>query len=233
MGNVNSRSIGQKRALIFGFDYSGQNKLNGPINDGNLASNTLINSFGFPKENITIYNSGDMLVPLTEFIKSSVSGDMNVIHYSGHGEYINGTDYLVREDLTVISSINISNLLYSAAGNFLIVVDACDSGSIINLPYVCSNINNQITQVNNNSFTCSVVNFSAAGRTQKSYEQDQGNGIIYGDFTYDFYTYLSKFPNYNWLSIFDGVYNNIQSIEIPNLNCSNMQLYYQEANTFI
>lgn len=236
MGNARSSTINTasgKRALIFGFDYSGLNKLNGPINDANLASDTLINTFGFPKENISILNDGDILGPLSQFILSSSQGDINVVHYSGHGNYTSGTDHLVREDLTLISSSTISGLLTKASGNFLFVIDACDSGVIIQLPYVCNNTDNQISQVNNNSFTCSVVNFSAAGRTQSSYESQQSNGIIYGDFSYVFYNYLDKYPGYNWINIYDGVYNIVQSIEIPNLNCSNVQLYYQAANVFI
>jgi hypothetical protein len=238
MGNKQSsktrpRGIETKRALIFAFDYSGVNKLNGPLNDAVLVTNTLINSFNFQRDNITVLSDGDILGPMSKFINSSNDGDMNVIHYSGHGNYANGTDFLVREDLAEINGKDITKLFLKALGNFLIVIDACESGSLIELPYIMISNNNNIVQVNNNLFTCSMVNFSAAGRTQLSYESAQNNGIIYGEFTYEFYNYLGKNPSSTFINIYNNVYISLQTIEHPTLNCSDKQLYYREANSFI
>lgn len=237
MGNKQSavsRSIGSgKRALIFGFDYSGKNTLNGPVNDANLCKDTLISKYGFNSQNIIVLNDGDIMKPLTDFISTSGQDDINVIHYSGHGEYINGTDYLVREDLSKINSSQITNLLVKASGNFLIVIDACDSGSLVQLPFTCTTTDGKVTQVNNNTFSCNVLNFSAAGRDQNSYESKQVNGIIYGDFSYDFYTTLSNGQTLTWMEIYDRVYDLVKNVEFPILNSSAVRLCYLKADDYI
>lgn len=230
---VNDRTQPLRRALIFGFDYSGLNKLNGPVNDAKLVSDTLIKYYGYDMSNITILNDGDILGPLTTFINESIDGDQSVIHYSGHGDYINGTDYLVREDLKFINSTTISQSLINGKGNFLIVIDACDSGSIVQLPYTCTSDSGDIQNVNENKFNCNIVNFSAAGRSQNSYESRQIDGLIYGNFTYDFYTTLSVAQTKTWLDVYKQVYREVMNTELPVLNCSDIKLYYRVVDDYI
>lgn len=231
--NFKIHSTNIKRALLIGFDYSGSNKLKGPLNDIKLAAVTLIDSYSFPISDVYSFTGGDLLTLLRNFINTSIEGDVNVIHYSGHGDYLNGTDALVREDLVLITGSQITELLVNAKGKFLFVIDACDSGEILDVPFSLKSMNSNIVKETDKQFSCSIVNFSSSARNQNSYESTKQNGLMFGDFTYDFYMSLSINKNYTWLETYKFVTEGLKNMVVPVLNCNDIKLYYYTVNDFL
>lgn len=236
MGNQSSvnfqHQTPSKRALLFGFDYSGNNTLNGPVNDIQLARNTLINTYSFPEDTIYMYSDGNLPSLLRSFISSSIDGDINVIHYSGHGDYVNGTNVLVGEDMKFFTSSQMTEIFRMSKGRFLIVIDACDSGYLVKLPSTFDGQMNTIITDGVNNFISQIINFSGSGRIQLSYESRQDNGITYGNFSYAFYNYIGKNPNSLWINVYDTLNAELQNQD-PVMSSNDMQLFYYKCNQYI
>jgi hypothetical protein len=228
-----------KRALLVGFDYSGDNKLEGPVNDIKLAEETLISTYNFQPENIFSYSDGNFNDLLYSFIQSSINGDQNVIHYSGHADYLLGSDYLVSEDMRVLTSGSMKKMFKEAKGQYLVVIDSCDAGGMLNLKNQYNGDTNTISvigQKNSNqdfSSETRIVNFSSSGRTQKSFESEHGiNGKKYGDFSYWFYNELKNGKDMKWIDLYKEVYSQVED-QTPLIEVTNISLFYGLCGEFI
>lgn len=142
------------KGIFFGLNYNGANKLYGCENDSkNLMS--YFNEKGF---------SCEMFVgrkPTKSFIvqqikalsQSSYQGVRNfIIQYSGHGTSMHDSggdekdgrdEALVGYDLNFVGDDELFNLFsdFHPESRILSIVDACHSGSILDLPYCYINLN--------------------------------------------------------------------------------------------
>jgi len=219
-----------KRALLMGFDYSGRNVLQGPINDIRLADQVLSSTYEF--KHIYMVTDGDIGSTLRSFIASSIDGDISVIHYSGHGEYTGGTNVLVEEDLDLITSKEITELFRVSKGRFLVVIDSCDSGRMVKLPNNYDPNLNVITTMDGLSTDNSdVLFFSSSERTQDAYESTH-EGRIFGNFSYLFYRLIRDKPDMIWIDIFNQIYKKLKN-QHPMLSSDNVQLFYQSPRNYI
>ena len=131
-------------ALIIGIDkYESVRKLNYAVKDAESIQDILLNTFGFPSENITLLineqgNKQNILKSFSNITKNANENDRVVIFFAGHGETMDlpgggEMGYLLpvdgdRKDL-YLSSIGMDELkkisLMSKAKHILYLVDAC------------------------------------------------------------------------------------------------------------
>ncbi|BFG41166.1 hypothetical protein CerSpe_274400 [Prunus speciosa] len=165
-----------KRALLCGVTYSHQHryKLKGTANDVSNMKNLLTNTFGYPAECIRILSEDDPyaqdLIPTKKNIENSLKwlvegckrGDSLVFYFSGHGlrqpdfqgDEIDGYDETIcpvdfmKEGMILDNDINKTIVLPLKEGVTLhAIVDACHSGTILDLEHVYNR--KQKTWINN------------------------------------------------------------------------------------
>ncbi|XP_051132195.1 metacaspase-1-like [Andrographis paniculata] len=155
---------GRKRAVLCGVSYNGQKyKLNGSINDVKCMKYFLINRLGFANDSILMLTEEEAdpnLIPTKSNMRKALqwlvhgchSGDSLVFHYSGHAsqqldydrDEVDGYDEalwpvdhhftgtIVDDEIneTIVRSLPPGVKLHA-------IVDACHSGTILDLQYVC------------------------------------------------------------------------------------------------
>ncbi|CAL9021224.1 unnamed protein product [Prunus brigantina] len=165
-----------KRALLCGVTYSHEHryKLKGTANDVSNMKNLLTNTFGYPAECIRILSEDDPcaqdLIPTKKNIENSLKwlvegckwGDSLVFYFSGHGlrqpdfqnDEIDGYDETIcpvdflKEGMILDNDINKTIVWPLKAGVKLhAIVDACHSGTILDLEHVYNR--KQRTWINN------------------------------------------------------------------------------------
>ncbi|BBN70026.1 metacaspase 3, partial [Prunus dulcis] len=165
-----------KRALLCGVTYSHQHRymLKGTANDVSNMKNLLTNTFGYPAECIRILSEDDPgdqdLIPTKKNIENSLKwlvegckwGDSLVFYFSGHGlrqpdfqnDEIDGYDETIcpvdflKEGMILDNDINKTIVWPLKAGVKLhAIVDACHSGTILDLEHVYNR--KQRTWINN------------------------------------------------------------------------------------
>jgi hypothetical protein len=250
-----------KKALLMGLNYSGQSgQLNGCINDTDNLANMLINKKYFTKDEMTIMNdneSGNLypghsqiyyqLNELVKFANSFPGEDVLLFwSYSGHGSYQpdedgdeedNQDELLCPLDYETNGFISdddikktIINMLPQNAKLF-ILIDACHTGTCIDLRYNYLMDGKTISSNNSNSLPeCNVVMISGCRDDQTSsdaYIQNEYQGAMTAAFIdcfYDGIIYKRLLKNMrSWLSFkgFDqvpqlssGKYINLNSIAL-------------------
>ncbi|XP_064993161.1 metacaspase-1-like isoform X2 [Musa acuminata AAA Group] len=166
MGQPSSfpRVRGKKRAVLVGISYAGrQYELKGTVNDVNCMRYMLTEKFGFPAECILVLTEGERdpnRVPTKENLRAAmrwlvsgcVAGDSLVFHFSGHGvqrldssgDEMDGFD----EALCPLDFESNGTIMDDEINDTLVrplrrgvklhaLVDACHSGTILDLPYLC------------------------------------------------------------------------------------------------
>jgi hypothetical protein len=221
----------EKRALLMGFDYSGVNKLNGTVGDITLAKSTLINDYQFLDQNIYSFTDGDIYSLLLSFINSSIAGDVNYIHYSGHANNNGQSDYLINEDLSIITNNEISNLFSKAENRtFVFVVDACDSGAIFDLPFDFTD--SGVKMLNNKTINSNIISISSSADTQLSFESEHASVGVFGNFSYVFYNYIGDHPESTWIQAIQEVRKQLKD-QYPELSVSKEYLMYATIGSIL
>ena len=209
-------NVPTKRALLIGFDYSGQNTLKGSENDIKLAKKTLMETYGFEEKNIFPFTNGNLNSMLTSFINSSIPGDINFIHYSGHAtETNNNVEILVNEDLSIITSKQIFNILNKPNITTVLVVDACDSALIAGLPI-------ELDKRTGADLNSNIISLSASEDHKLSFESIHGDAT-FGTFSYLLDNYVAINPDQTWTEVIRNVRTQLQT-EIPTLSVSKQSL---------
>lgn len=144
----------QGKGIFFGLNYNGPNKLHGCEND----SRNLMKYFSDKGLECEMFigrrpTKSFIIEQIRNLGQSSYQGIRNfVIQYSGHGTSIgdrngdekDGSDEaLVGYDLNFISDDELFKLLcdFHPESNIISIIDACHSGSMLDLPYSYININ--------------------------------------------------------------------------------------------
>ncbi|PIN21456.1 Metacaspase involved in regulation of apoptosis [Handroanthus impetiginosus] len=155
---------GRKRAVLCGVNYYGQRcKLNGSVNDAKCMKFFLTQKLGFPSDSIIVLTeeeSDPFRIPTKNNIRMALqwlvqgcqSGDSLVFYYSGHGsqQYDLSGDELDGYDETLwpvdhqyegkISDDEINATIVRPlprGAKLHAIIDACHSGTILDLPFVC------------------------------------------------------------------------------------------------
>jgi hypothetical protein len=139
-----------KRALLIGvnkYKIPGAD-LRGCVNDVNNMKAALVDLFGFKPGDITVLTDYDatkaaMMAGIKQIIKDSKSGDVAVIHYSGHGSNVpddNGDEPDGRDEILCPSDLNWDDTLrddwlrteidkVKPGVHLAFVMDCCHSGT--------------------------------------------------------------------------------------------------------
>ncbi|KAG6512880.1 metacaspase-1-like [Zingiber officinale] len=155
---------GKKRALLVGISYAGQPcELKGTVNDVNCVRYLLTEKFGYPAACIVVLTdeeSDPQRIPTKENLRAAMrwlvqgceAGDSLVFHFSGHGvqkldpsgDEVDGLD----EALCPVDFKSKGTIVDDEVNETLVrplprgaklhaLVDACHSGTILDLPYLC------------------------------------------------------------------------------------------------
>ncbi|EHA8590904.1 putative Metacaspase-1 [Cocos nucifera] len=155
---------GKKRALLIGVSYRTRRyELKGTVNDVNCMRYFLCERWGFPSECVLVLTEAQAdpyRIPTKENVRMAMrwlmmgcqAGDSLVFHFSGHGiqkpdtngDEVDGYDEalcpLDFETCGVIVDDEINETLVRPlprGAKLHAVVDACHSGTILDLPYLC------------------------------------------------------------------------------------------------
>lgn len=145
-----------KRALLIGVTYKRKHKLKGTINDVKSMRELLILNFGFKEENILVLREQDttkkkILKSMEWLVEDCQAGDSLVFYFSGHGlrqpdferderdgfdETICPVDFMT-EGMIRDNEIN-SLIVWPLKKDVTLhaIVDACHSGTILDLEHV-------------------------------------------------------------------------------------------------
>ncbi|GMY39052.1 metacaspase-1-like isoform X1 [Fagus crenata] len=157
-------AYGRKRALLCGVSYYGHsNKIKGSVNDVKCMRYFLVEKLGFPNDSILILTEDEtdplriptksnILMALRWLVQGVQSGDSLVFHFSGHGsrvhdqnmDEIDGYDETLcpvdyhSEGMIIDDVVNATIVRPIPHGAKLhAIIDACYSGTILDLPFVC------------------------------------------------------------------------------------------------
>ncbi|CAA7062082.1 unnamed protein product [Microthlaspi erraticum] len=143
-----------KKAVLIGINYPGTKaELRGCVNDVRRMHKCLVDRFGFPEENITelIDTDNSSTKPtgknirkaLLNLVESADSGDVLVVHYSGHGTRLpaetgedDDTGYdecIVPCDMNLITDDEFREIVEKMPkdAHITIISDSCHSGGLI------------------------------------------------------------------------------------------------------
>jgi len=156
-----SRCTGQKKALIIGINYIGQEaELKGCINDAHNMRNFLCSHFGYNSRDIVMLNEesqnvrptrANMIQAMQSFVQNAKPHDSLFFHYSGHGgqtakPLFQGVSH--RDDVIfpvdhgtagfIADEILFSTLVepLPAGCRLTAVFDCCQSGTVLELPFM-------------------------------------------------------------------------------------------------
>ena len=170
----------KKRAVLVGLNYTGTRAaLKGCINDARRMKKTLVSKYKY--NNVTILSDknitpkNDILLVLNKL----VLGNENHLffQYSGHGtqvvdmnkDEIDGKDEaLYSTNGRIVRDDDINDVIKKVkpSVNMVIFIDACHSGSVIDLPYQL--VDGKIVKVNNNQIDGNIICISGCKDEQVS-----------------------------------------------------------------
>ncbi|CAA6658830.1 unnamed protein product [Spirodela intermedia] len=232
---------GKKRALLVGISYKRSwKRLEGSVNDVNCMKFLLQRRFGFPEPSILVLTDGEgnprrtptrenILEAMRWLVSGCRRGDSLVFHFSGHGsqladkdgDELDGYDETLcpvdyqKSGAIVDDMVNAILVRPLPQGVTLhAVVDACHSGSALDLPFVC----------NMNSGGLAVC-FSSCGDDQTSSETNAFSGnATTGAMTYCFIKAVERGSARTYGSLLLNIRKSIRKSEagaaVPQLSSS-------------
>lgn len=232
-----------KAASLIGLNYTGTAAaLNGCINDANRMRNTLQSKNYvvklFTDLNVTVKNN--VLEILDDLIKTNKQ--TLFFQFSGHGTQIpdkNGDEadgqdeclYSVGNTLILDDDIQKRVAAIPKGTTVFMVIDACHSGSMIDLPFRLDSRNN-IIQDNNNVVNADVFCISGCQDDQTSADVTQG-GTSYGALSNSIQIVLSKFKTGTWREFVNQVRQQLIKdgyTQRPQLTVSRKELIDAQVN---
>lgn len=156
---------GRKKALLIGINYSGKERLSGCINDVRCMQYLLSTRFGFPVESTTVLTDKpariqgaiadlptrrNILNAMHQLVAGAQPGDSLFFHFSGHGGQVKDTsgdeDDGLDETLIPMDWRKAGHIVDDECYDIMVrplpagvrltaVLDACHSGTGLDLPY--------------------------------------------------------------------------------------------------
>ncbi len=186
-----TKAIPGKKAVLVGLNYAGTSvALQGCINDANRMKQTLKDKFGYKDVTVltdrNITKQKNILEVLDELIASK--NNTMYFQYSGHGvqQYDRSGDETDRMDEalysvdgTIITDDQINERIKQVpeGTTLILVIDACHSGTMVDLPYQLKGDN--IVKINNNKVDADIICISGCRDNQVSMDVKEGN-MAYG-----------------------------------------------------
>lgn len=200
--------------LLIGINYIGtQNQLNGCINDTINIKNYLITHRGYMEENIILMNDNTDIKPtydniikaINELTEKSNQSDEIFFHYSGHGVSINDfsndetdnmDECIVPLDHKIITDDILRNILINkiSSPHAICIIDACHSGTSLDLQFRYSNDTNKWIIENNQNVSSDVIIYMFSGCDDSQTSADAWiNKQAQGALTYSFLHVLEQY----------------------------------------
>ena len=184
---VIARGIPGKKAVLVGLNYTGTSiALQGCINDANRMKQTLKDKFGYKDVTVLTDRNITKQKNILELLDELIASKNNTMYfqYSGHGvqQYDRSGDETDRMDEalysvdgTIITDDQINQRIrkVSEGKTLILVIDACHSGTMVDLPYQLKGDN--IVKINNNQVTGDVICISGCRDNQVSMDIKKGN----------------------------------------------------------
>ena len=193
-----------KFALLIGINYKGieDSELTGCIDDVIRMRDMLINELGYQSQNITILRDdtdnrdlyptrNNIMRKMEEFVTDKTVDDDLWFHYSGHGslrrdrsndEKENIDSVVIPNDFQtngVILDDDIYSIIKNVKGKLFLLFDCCHSGSICDLPWTVSYIDNKIIKSNINTNIHDNANiYAISGSTDMQVSMEKYNEFL-------------------------------------------------------
>uniref|UniRef100_A0A6C0EIL1 Peptidase C14 caspase domain-containing protein n=1 Tax=viral metagenome TaxID=1070528 RepID=A0A6C0EIL1_9ZZZZ len=249
-----------KYAVIIGINYTGTDlRLNGCVDDANEINAFLLEKCNYQTGNIKLLTDVEgSIQPTKENIiyelralvqKAKVEGITEFwFSYSGHGsnvtnrmsgetdgkdEVIVPLDYPTTKSLITDNELHEIFSMLPTTCNLFSLIDACNSGTVLDLQYVCRLDNNNILSYEDHSLSqpdsvlsANIIKISGC-RDEQTSAEDYINGTYRGVLTYYFLECL-KDLDYNCSS--EQLIINLKTkvtglyTQIPTLTCSNKDI---------
>ena len=132
----------KRKAFIYGFNKtSGCKDLSSCVNDATRVKDLLMSNYDSTKNFTTClvtdseYTNKDTIVHnLNELLKSNDSTEISLFYFTGHGYLNNDETGIVLADGSLVSSVEISNLVRkSNVPNKILILDSCYSGGVLDM----------------------------------------------------------------------------------------------------
>ena len=241
--------IPSKKALITTFNYTGTNsQLEGCINDGNIVRSLLIGKHGYIPSNIVVKTDKDVTSSqnvdtyLTQLLRGAKQGDKFFFHYSGHGTKVkdlngdepDGYDEALYCPNKIISDDVLNEIVSKlpACCTLVIIIDACHSGTMIDLPYKWINDNTYENVNSGKAIKADIIMISGCRDNQTSADAYSQQLIgYYGALTCSIVGIMNKVDTqYSWIKLIKDVREDLKSKgfdQVPQLSTNNTKLLNQ------
>ncbi|XP_022762412.1 metacaspase-1-like [Durio zibethinus] len=236
-----------KRAVLCGITYNNwkRYKLKGTVNDVRNMRDLLITRFGYPRECIRVLTEEETdqrFIPTRKNIEDSLrwlvndecqSGDSLVFFFSGHGlrqpdfnnDELDGFDETIcpvdfrKAGLIVDNDLNSLIVRPLRKGVTLhAIVDACHSGTILDLPNVYCSLekkwkdNSPPSGVDKRANGGLAISISACLDDQAAADTSAFNGEMNGALTYLLAEVLKKLPGPTYGDLFDLIHETFDNV---------------------
>jgi len=237
-----------KYALLIGINYKGTSaELNGCINDINNTKEMLVNIYNYQEENIIVLTDESEIKPTHDNIiyhlnkiSNTIDATQIWISYSGHGSYLrdrNGDEDDGKDECLVpldydkkgmIRDDDINKILcqINEITNVIVIIDACHSETMIDLPYRYISGIKSVIENNKCNIKCNCIMISGCRDNQTSADAYSINNSkeYSGAMTTSLLHVLKKY-NYNitcWrlLKKMRKFLQNKQFSQVPHICCS-------------
>ncbi len=243
--NNQPRSNNTKKAILVGLNYTGTRAaLQGCVNDANRMRKTLKNKYGYT--NVTVLTddhitfSYNILQILDEIVSS---GCKNMFfQYSGHGTQVHDHDRdendgkdeaLYSKYGVIITDDEIYREIERVrkGSKLVLVIDACHSGTMIDLPFQL--VNDKALRINHNHVEGDVICITGCRDDQVSMDITEAN-TAYGAMSNALQYLLKNLkPGTTWRQLVDDLNKNLRlnkMAQVPQLCVSREGLLDEEVD---
>jgi metacaspase-1 len=250
---INSTS--NKYAVIIGINYKNTTiELSGCMNDADTIKTFLLEKCNYTHNNIKLLSENailptrdNIISELNTLVQKAIDENLTELwfSYSGHGTNVvsttesdNKDEVLVPLDYPTTYNVITDNELHEifsrlpSTCNLFSLIDACNSGTVLDLRYVCRLNNDNITFEDHsnsqlNAISANIIKISGC-RDEQTSAEDYINGQYRGVLT----TYFLECANelsYNCTSeqLIKQLKNKVEGLnytQIPTLTCSNKDI---------
>lgn len=236
----------RKSAVLVGLNYTGTDAaLEGCINDANRMKRTLENKFGYTETTVLTDNNiteENNILSVLDRLIASKSKTMFFL-YSGHGtqcydldgDESDGLDealYSVNGTIIIDDDLNKLMTKIPKGSTMILVIDACHSGTMIDLPYQLKG--DRIVQINNKLMSADVICISGCSDDQVSMDVRKDN-TAYGAMSNAFQSVIKQndITKMSWKTLIHRIRADLllnQYTQVPQLCVSRAEIINMKVN---
>ncbi len=245
---VRNNKKNSKMAILVGLNYTGTScELHGCVNDANIMKDILISKYKYKNVNVLTDRNMSKQYNILEILDDLIKSKSNTMYfqYSGHGTQKHDLDGDEKDGLdealysvcgTIITDDEIKKKVkqVSKGKTMIMIVDACHSGSIVDLPYQMDNKNNNIIKVNNDNLEGDIICITGCRDNQVSLDIKNKN-TWYGAMSNNFQKIITNndTTNLTWKELVIKLRNSLKAgkyAQVPQLCVSRKELINQKVN---